>query len=217
VEPTDRNRRAFDEWHGRRGNARLGLPAIVRQTLGDLTKKRVLHLDCGTGEGAAELAELGAVVTAIDESAEALEAARARWPSILWVQGTVQALPAELRRRRFDLVYSPEGVIGQIEDLDAWVHSIAATMPAHGELLLYEEHPVAECVDRLLRWHHDYFDEALGGERLWRLGQIVTAIARGGLKIEALQEYPGDAAWRRHDRRVPGSFLLYARHEAPKG
>jgi predicted TPR repeat methyltransferase len=214
VEPKDRNRRAFDKWHGGRADARLGLPAIVRQTLGDLTKKRVLHLNCSTGEGAAELAELGAVVTAIDESAQALEAARAQWPSILWVQGEVQALPAELRRRRFDLVYSPEGVLARLDDLEAWARGIAGSMPSRGELLMYEEHPVAECVDRLLRWHHDYFDESLDGERLWRLGQVVTAIARGGMKIEALQEYPGDTAWRRHDRRVPGSFLLYARRDA---
>jgi predicted TPR repeat methyltransferase len=210
MEPTERNRRAFDERH-RGVLPRQGLPGIVRQTLGDLTKKRVLHLQCGTGEGAAELAELGAVVTAIDETADVLEVARERWPSILWVQGDVQALPSELRRRRFDLVYSPEGVLARLDDLDAWVHGISAAMPAHGELLMYEEHPVAECVDRLLRWHHDYFAEALGGERLWRLGQVVTAIARGGLKVEALEEYPGDSAWRRHDRRVPGSFLLYAR------
>ena len=213
MEPTERNRRAFDERH--RGlQPRQGLPGIVRQTLGDLTKKRVLHLQCGTGEGAAELAELGAVVTAIDESAEVLEAARARRPSILWVQGDVQSLPSELRRRRFDLVYSPEGVLARLDDLDAWARGIAGAMPVHGELLMYEEHPVAECVDRLLRWHHDYFDERLQGERLWRLGQVVTAIARGGLKIEALEEYPGDSAWRRHDRRVPGSFLLYARRDA---
>ena len=127
---------------------------------------------------------------------------------------TCEALPSELRRRRFDLVYSPEGVLARLDDLDGWARGIAAAMPSRGELLMYEEHPVAECVDRLLRWHHDYFDEALpGGERLWRLGQVVTAIGRGGMKVEALEEYPGDAAWRRHDRRVPGSFLLYARRE----
>ena len=213
MEPTERNRRAFDDRHVGRTATRLGLPAIVRVTLGDLTKKRVLHLACGSGEGAAELAELGAVVTAIDDRAELLDAARERWPSILWVQGEVQALPSELRRRRFDLVYSPEGVLPRIDDLEGWAHGIAAAMPSHGELLMYEEHPVAESVDRLLRWHHDYFDESLQGGRLWRLGQVVTAIARAGLKIEALEEYPGDAAWRRHDRRVPGSFLLYARRE----
>ena len=213
MEPTERNRRAWADRHGGQAATRLGLPAIVRITLGDLTKKRVLHLACGSGEGAAELAELGAVVTAIDHRAELLEAARERWPSILWVQGDVQALPSELRRRRFDLVYSPEGVLARLDDLEGWAHGIAAAMPSRGELLMYEEHPVAECVDRLLRWHHDYFDDVLQGGHLWRLGQIVTAIGRNGLKIEALEEYPGDAAWRRHDRRVPGSFLLYARRD----
>ncbi|HEY8704908.1 MAG TPA: methyltransferase domain-containing protein, partial [Gaiellaceae bacterium] len=171
MEPTERNRRAWNERHLGRSGPRPGLPAIVRQTLGDLTKKRVLHLSCGTGEGAAELAELGAVVTAIDESVELLDAARERWPSILWVRGDVQALPSELRRRRFDLVYSPEGVLARLEDLDGWARGISAAMPSRGELLMYEEHPVAECVDRLLHWHHDYFDESLPGERLWRLGQ----------------------------------------------
>jgi ubiquinone/menaquinone biosynthesis C-methylase UbiE len=209
MEPTDHNRRAFDQIHRGRSQGRQGLPKVVRQTLGErLQGKKVLHLQCGTGEGAAELAELGAIVTAIDASAETLDAARERWPSILWIQGDVRALPAELRRRRFDLVYSPEGVLAQLDDLDAWVQSVAVTLRAHGELLMYEEHPVAECVDRLLRWHADYFDNSV-----WRMGQIVNAISRGGMRIEALEEYPGDSAWRRHDRRIPGSFLLYARRQ----
>jgi ubiquinone/menaquinone biosynthesis C-methylase UbiE len=208
MEPTDHNRRAFDQRH-RRAEARPGLPAIVRATLGGRLKgKKVLHLQAGTGESAAELAELGAIVTAIDSSAQALDAARERWPSILWIEGEVQALPGELRRRRFDLVYSPEGVLAQLDDLDSWVRGIATALRVHGELLMFEEHPVAECVDRLLRWHYDYFEDGL-----WRLGQIVNAVSRGGMHIEALEEYPGDSAWRRHDRRVPGSFLLYARRQ----
>ena len=96
MEPTESNRRAWNQLHRRGAHARVGLPAIVRRTLGDLSKKRVLHIHCRTGEGAAELAELGAVVTAVEASADALEAARERWPAILWVQGEVQALPSEL-------------------------------------------------------------------------------------------------------------------------
>jgi SAM-dependent methyltransferase len=209
MEPTENNRRAWDEVHRRRAEARpgrRGLPPIVRKTLGDLAKKRVLHLQCATGEASAELAELGAVVTGVDFSEEALEVARERWPKILWIEADVQSLPAKLRRGRFDLVYSAEGVLAGLDDLDAWAHGIVDALHPLGELLMFEEHPVAECVDGLLRWHRDYFG-------VWRLGQVVTALARAGLVVEALEEYPGDSSWRRHDRRVPGTFMLYARRK----
>ena len=217
MEPTEHNRRVWDEVHRRRAEARPGaggLPLIVRKTLGDLAKKRVLHLQCATGEATAELAELGAVVTGVDFSGEALEAARERWPTILWVQADVQSLPGELRRGRFDLVYSAEGVLTGLDDLDAWARGIVDALHPLGELLMFEEHPTGQCVDGLLRWHQDYFGESLGSERLWRLGQVVTALARAGLVLEALEEYPGDSSWRRHDRRVPGTFLLYARRRS---
>jgi len=205
MEPTDTNRRMFDEVHRRRGEGRTALPSIVKQTLRDLEGKSVLHLHCGSGEGSAELAEDGAVVTAIDTDEALLDAARERWPSILWIAADPQALPANLRRARFDLVYSPEGVLGRLVDVDAWANGIASSLRPHGELLVFDDHPVALCVDGLLRWHADYFDDGIV-----RLGRLVSTLVRAGFRIEALEEYPLDAAGRRADRRVPGSFLLYA-------
>jgi len=206
MEPTDVNRRMFDEVHRRRGEAGDRLPSIVKQTLRDLAGKSVLHLHCGSGQGSAELAELGATVTAIDDDEAQLDAARERWPSILWIPAEAQTLPANLRRARFDLVYSPEGVLGRLTDVDAWAAGLAASLRAHGELLVFDDHPVSLCVDGLLRWHVDYFDDGIV-----RLGRVVTALVRAGFRVEALEEYPLDAAGRRHDRRIPGSFLLYAR------
>ena len=46
-------------------------------------------------------------------------------------------------------------------------------------------------------------------ERFWRLGQIVTALAQAGLRIEELVEFPG--SWRGFDPRLPGKFVLRAR------
>jgi ubiquinone/menaquinone biosynthesis C-methylase UbiE len=109
MEPTDDNLRAWDEVHRRRAEALMGeqgLPPPVRHALADLHGKRVLVVQCGTGEAAAQLAELGATVTGVDTSTEALAAARERWPRILWIEGDLQALPRELRRSRFDLVYA---------------------------------------------------------------------------------------------------------------
>jgi len=210
MEPTEHNRRAWDEIHRQRAEAlagERGLPSPVRNAFADLKGKRVLDLQCGTGEATAELAELGAVVTGVDSSGQALEAARERWPSILWVQADPQELPAELRRGRFDLVYAGLGSLLQLTDLDAWMREIAAALRSGGELLLFEEHPVALCVDGLMHWRESYFDE---GSR--RLGQIVNAATRAGLLMRALEEYPARSdGFRRHDARVPGTFLLYAR------
>jgi SAM-dependent methyltransferase len=191
--------------HRRRGEGRTALPPIVKQTLRDLAGKSVLHLHCGSGEGSAELAELGATVTAIDDDEALLDGARERWPRILWIPADAQSLPANLRRARFDLVYSPEGVLGRLTDVDAWAVGMAASLRAHGELLVFDDHPVSLCVDGLLRWHADYFDDGL-----IRLGRLLTALVHAGFRIEALEEYPVDPAGRRHDRRIPGSFLLYA-------
>ena len=65
MEPTEENIRAFDARH-RATHEPDVLPAIVARTLGDLKKKRVLHLLCSTGEATAALAELGAVATGLD-------------------------------------------------------------------------------------------------------------------------------------------------------
>ena len=209
MEPTEHNRRAWDEIHRLRAEAlagERGLPTQVRHALADLSEKRVLHLQCGTGEATAQLAELGGVVTGVDSSGANLETARERWPSILWVQADPQALPGELRRGRFDLVYAGLGALTAVHDVDTWLRGVAATLRSGGDLLLFEEHPVALCVDGLMHWRESYFD---AGSR--RLGQIVTAVARNGLALRALEEYPArHDNWRRHDARVPGTFLLYA-------
>ena len=210
MEPTEENIRAFEAAHKARPEP-VELPPIVQRTLGDLTKKRVLHLHCGTGEATAALAELGAVTTGVDARPGALETARERWPKILWVDGNPQSLPRQLRRHRFDLVYSGEGVLGHLDDLAGWAAGIVAALRENGELLVFDDHPVADCVDAFLRWRDDYFRDPADPDRLWRIGQVVNALVRAGLRIDAFEEYPGGTARRGHDRRIPATFLLYAR------
>jgi SAM-dependent methyltransferase len=213
VEPTEENLKAFDALHRARHEPDE-LPAVVARTLGDLTKKKVLHLLCSTGEATAALAELGAVVTGLDPRHESLAAAREHWPKILWIDGDLQDIPRGLGRRKFDLVYSGEGVLDRIDDLNGWAKGIASVLKPDGELLVFDDHPVADCVDGLLRWGGSYFRDPADPNRLWRLGQIVSALVRVGIHVQALEEYPGGTSRRRHDRRVPATFLLYARRTA---
>jgi ubiquinone/menaquinone biosynthesis C-methylase UbiE len=212
MEPTHENLRAWEEAHRRQAVPsadRPALPEHVARSLGELQGKRVLHLACGSGAGTAELAARGAVATGVDVAGPALEAARERWPSVLWVEADPQALPAELRRGRFDLVYAGGGGLAEVTDLAAWARGIAAALRPRGELLVFDEHPIGASVDSLMSWHYDYFAGAP------RLGQIVTALARAGIVTRALEEYPAPAGNpRHHDRRVPGEFLLYGNKEA---
>ena len=234
MEPTEHNRRAWDEIHRRRADTladQLGIPAAIRERLPDLKGKHVLHLMCATGESTAQLGELGALVTAVDISAEALEVAREKAPDAALIQADVHELPLQLRRGRFDVVYTGGGVMHWIQDLDAWAQGITAALRSGGELLLYDTHPVSACVDGLSHWREDYFNDDpivdvgwkhfdLQGEppreekheRFWRLGQIVSALAGAGLTIRSLEEFPTiyERFWRKRDPRVPGEFVLRA-------
>ena len=235
MEPTERNRRAWDEVHRRRSEVLagvLGIPEYVRERLPAVEGRHVLHLQCATGEATAALADLDALVTAVDVSAEALAVAREKAPDAALVQADVQELPLELRRGRFDLVFTGGGALTWLQDLDAWAGGVHAALRPGGVLLLYEIHPVSLLVDEIdLRWRGDYFDEEavvdvgwshfeLPGEpareekveRNWRLGQIVTAIAAAGMVVRRLEEFPATVyhGWKKLDRRVPSEFILLA-------
>jgi SAM-dependent methyltransferase len=204
MEPTEHNRRAWDEVHRRRAEAmaeRLRMPDPVRERLPALGGKHVLHLQCATGDETAELADLGALVTGVDVSSEALELAHERAPTAAFVQADVQDLPLQLRRGRFDLVYS--GIGGE---LGAWAAGIVSALRSGGELIVHDEHPVLACLDERLHWREDYF--AADGRRL---GELVDALVSAGLVVESVDELPAHDPLLPQARRVPGEVVLAAR------
>jgi SAM-dependent methyltransferase len=226
----EHNRRAWNEVHRRRHASHgqsLGLDASTLDNLEPLADLKVLHLQCATGETSARLVARGSVVTGVDIADEAVAVAAEAVPDATFVTADVHELPASLRHGRFDLVLTEGGVLVWLHDLDAWATGIADALRPGGRFFLSEEHPVAMCVDAEGRWVDDYFDESTSAdvgwghfeligepatepkyERLWRLGQVVTALAQAGLRIETLDERPGN--WRGTAARVPGSFTLLA-------
>jgi SAM-dependent methyltransferase len=205
--PTDQNREAWEERFGRRPAKGRGLPEAVRERLPDVDGKHVLHLACGTGEATADLLALGALVSGIDRSAEALAAARERAPDAAFFQAELHELPLQLRRRRFPVVYAGEGALAQVPEPSLLAAAAAAALRRNGRLIVCDHHPVLDCVDPVdLRWRESYFDEG----RL-RLGQIVTAFLGAGLTLVELDELPPPKEHGgRHDPRIPADFLLVA-------
>jgi len=223
MEPTEENRRAFDQLHGLRIATNADRPAIpdaIRTLLPDLAGKHVLHLLCGTGEASAELAALGGLVTGVDVWADALTTARESFPDVAFVHSDVHELPLQLQRHRIDFAYAGGGVLRYLHDLDAFTAGVNHALRPGGRLLLWDTHPVLECVDPAsLRWLEDYFQGVLVigprlGEQqevaLWTLAQVVNAVLRAGFVLRGLEEFPLLSPVRRHDPRIPGGFALVA-------
>jgi SAM-dependent methyltransferase len=206
MEPTEGNLRAWDEAHRslRRGGGRRGLPKPVRERLPDLEGRHVLHLGSGAGRETAALIGLGALVTGVDGSEETVRAARKRLPDAALVTADIQELPVELRRGRFDVVYSSWGTLALLSDLDRWAAGIAAALRRGGVLIAYDEHPVAACLDQMLHWHESYFDG-------WPVSRVVEALLAAGLGLERLEELPDPNRWGRREVRVPGDLVVIAR------
>ena len=199
MEPTDHNRRAFDDAHRTSENvlASPGMPEQIRERLHGASGTRVLHLLCGTGRESIDLAELGALVTGVDDDQEAIEAARRRKPELPWVHADVHSLPPELLLGRWDLVYLGYGSLARIRAVDPWAHGVAAALRPGGVLLLHDTHPAAACLDAFGRWRDDYFAGA-------GLGDLVTGVTGAGLELRGLEEWPAK------DAKVPGHLVLAA-------
>ena len=202
-----------------------------RALLGDLSGRTLAHLHCNSGGDSLSLALLGAAVTGVDISDEAISTARDLSSQTGIPADFVRAdvydwfEKAAREKLSFDVVFSSYGVVCWLPDLDVWARGIAATLEPGGRFVLVEFHPVAEMFDegwnrayaypsggkpRLLQEGvGDYVGESGGGltpagfvegvrdfrnpQRChlfrWGLGEVVTALARGGLRIVALEEY----------------------------
>src|SRR4051794_19758290 len=160
-----------------------------------------------------------------------------------WIEADVLDTPHELDGTA-DLVYTGRGALIWLHDLDGWAAVIRRLLAPAGRLVIFDGHPAEWLFDadedgRLVATDYDYFggaeasrgwapeyidrlsiaedDQSWKFARAWTLGEIVTALARAGLRIERLTEYPVDW-WAGHrdlrpqDRgRIPLSFGIVAR------
>jgi len=185
--------------------------------LGDLKGKRVLHLQCNAGQDTLSLAALGAEVTGVDLSDEAIDFAR-RLSEDSGVSGRffraeVVSFLAE-HDETYDLVFASYGALPWIGDLSAWMAGARRVLAPEGRLVVLELHPLVWSYgDKLDLGGDSYFESsafddpvsdyvgaAFGEERgrntvpAWgyqhTVADILNAVMAAGLQLEQVQEYP---------------------------
>ena len=199
--------------------------------VGDVRGKRLLHLQCHFGLDTLSWARLGAEVTGVDFSPRAIAAARdlaARTGlAARFILSSISDLPDALDEP-FDVVYTGRGAIGWLPIVKHWAEVACRYVGPGGFLYMHEGHPVlwtfddGQTVSNPIRlaypyWEGDVISTRVEGsyadrsaqvkaevEHGWNhgLGEVVTALARRGLRIEFLHEHDF-LAW-------PATFLVEA-------
>ncbi|MEU7892356.1 class I SAM-dependent methyltransferase [Nonomuraea sp. NPDC049152] len=189
------------------------LRAFELAEMGDVRGRRLVHLQCHFGLDTLAWARLGADVTGVDFSGKAVEAARAIAAECgidaRFVEADVyDAAPAA--GDGYDIVYTGIGALVWLPDLDRWARVVAGLLKPGGFLYLAEFHPFGDVLDYEdgSRVAFDYFDRApqvedfphtyTGSEVLENttsvqfahgIGEVVTALAGAGLRVEFLHEH----------------------------
>lgn len=158
------NRHKRDQAAFLRGGGSTLFPEEL-ELLGPVAGSRLLHLQCNCGQDSLSLAGLGAEVTGVDISDEAIEFAstlsRASGIAAQFHRADVIDWLAEATARgeRFDRVFSSYGTIGWLADLDAWARGVASVLAPGGHLVLLEFHPMCWSFDAEGRVIASYFIE----------------------------------------------------------
>lgn len=181
---TAHNQRKREQAAWLRSGGELLFPEEL-ELLGDIADKRLVHLQCNSGQDSLCLARRGAIVTGVDISDEAVEFAR--------TLSSDSGIPASFERadvfdwleqaaasdRRFDLAFCSYGGIGWLSDLRPWARGIAEILVPGGAMVLVEFHPSAFCFDEQRKLTWPYFGAARG-EVIDELEGVRDYVGRSG-------------------------------------
>lgn len=195
---------------------RSTLRQIELEEVGDVRGKRLLHLQCHFGMDTISWARQGAAAVGVDFSAEAIGLARELDAELgagaEFVCSDVCDLPGKLEGA-FDIVFTSYGVLCWLPDLAAWGKVISHFLKPGGLFYIIDGHPVGDMLgdqNVQLVVSQSYFDigpieETEDGSYAdrsaviknktsyeWQhsLSDIVNALARSGLRVEFLHEFP---------------------------
>jgi SAM-dependent methyltransferase len=225
----DANRRLWDEWAEINARSELyrlpqfkageiKLHPLERAELGEVRGKTLLHLMCHFGMDTLSWARLGAVVTGVDFSPEAIRMARDLSAEVgvpgRFLCTDLYELPRHLDEQ-FDVVYTSYGVLSWLPDLAGWAQLVARYLRPGGTFYIAEIHPTALLFSESVnapewRVQYDYFEtgvlslpdegcysdrsarssEPVHYEWTYRLGDLLSVLIEVGLRIEFVREHP---------------------------
>lgn len=184
--------------------------------VGPVAGRSLLHLQCHFGMDTLSWARLGANVTGVDFSDEAIRLAQKLSQQTglpgRFICCDLYDLPQHLTET-FDIVYTSYGVLSWLPDLPNWAKLVARYLKPGGIFYIAEFHPLSMMLDETAEQpvlRYPYFKEgpvefavqgsyadptaecAVKTEYDWfyTLEGVITSLLAAGLKLEFVHEFP---------------------------
>jgi len=168
------------------------------ELLGPLDGRRLVHLQCNSGQDTLCLARRGARAVGVDLSDHAIGVAR----ELSAGSGIpAQFVEAELvawmstTEERFELAFSSYGAVSWMPDLDAWARGVARVLAPGGRFVYLEFHPLVWSVGKELSVTDgdDYFARkpfvVPVGDYVLESGAGLGAVTRGETEENTIPAY----------------------------
>lgn len=189
---------------------------IVSKELGDISGKKVLHLQCNTGADSIILAKMGADVTGVDLVPDNIYFAKQlakdmKVENVDFIESDIMEL-MENHKGKYDIVFTSDGAIGWLPDLKKWGRTIKCFLKEDGFFYVHDSHPFYLTLDEdkvakgVTEVKYPYFkeeadvDNQIGGYAshtkeaknyfwMYTISELINSLAQAGLFIEFLNEY----------------------------
>jgi SAM-dependent methyltransferase len=201
---------------------RISLQELEIAEVGDVRGKSLLHLQCHFGLDTLSWARLGAAVTGLDFSDEAIKLARSISAELnlpaRFICADLYDAPSAVGDK-FDVVFTSYGAITWLPDMRRWAQIIAHSLEPGGFLYIADQHPFASIFNNEddaseLAILHPYFREDMilsssgqdyadpaytsehdNAEWIHTIDSIVSSLIDAGLQIEFFHEH-SSCPWR---------------------
>lgn len=188
-------------------SGKSSLNPVELKEVGDVQGKSLLHLQCHFGQDSLSWGRMGAKVTGVDLSSEAIEQANQLAKQIGVEARFVCDDVCQFGQKNtelFDIVFTSYGVLCWLSDLDLWAETVAKSLKIGGQFNLVEFHTFNDLLSGYSYFPKETPDiedegtytENCSGEKstmvTWAhsLSEIINALVKAGILIESFQEYP---------------------------
>ena len=213
------------------------LNKYIQAEIGDLTGKKVIHLQCNTGADTIMLAKMAESAVGVDLVPDNVLyakklAADAGTTNVDFIESDIMQF-MEKHSEKYDVVFVSEGAIGWLPDLMKWGQTIKHLLKDNGYFYIFESHPIALMFDEgklnngITEIKYPYFkktpdiDNTIGGYAsetkhgvetffwMYKTSDVLNSLISAGLHIEFFHEFQENYYDMGGGKRVDGNLYNF--------